>query len=84
MPIYIFENSKGERIEEIFPMSDVPSRIRRDGRMYRRVVGGLQAFKMPIESSLRYQQWFHSDAVQAKLKSGEYEIMPKSHEINQH
>lgn len=37
---------------------------------------------MEVESSPRYQQWFHSESTQAKLKSGEYSILSKSDDAN--
>lgn len=41
---------------------------------------GLQ---MPAETtSPAYQAWFHSESTQAKLRSGEYEIAGKDHNIN--
>lgn len=39
-------------------------------------------FKMPIESSPRYQEWFNSESTQAKLKSGEYVPVSKSDDVN--
>lgn len=33
-------------------------------------------------TSPAYEKWFHSDDTQAKLKSGEYRIAEKSHNVN--
>ena len=39
--------------------------------------------KMPAETtSPAYQKWFHSEATQSKLKSGEYQIAGKDHNVN--
>jgi putative FmdB family regulatory protein len=48
----------------------------------RKLMGAIRKPPPAIESSDRYQKWFHSEDTQAKLRSGEYSIMPKSHNIN--
>lgn len=45
-----------------------------------RCSGGM---KMEAETqSPEYNRWFHSEPVQSKLKTGEYQIMPKSADMN--
>lgn len=82
MPIYVFENAQGERIEQMHPISAIPDVVRVGGRRYRRVQAVNHGHSMPVESSARYNAWFHSDSTQAKLRSGEYEILPKSADAN--
>lgn len=41
------------------------------------------AAKMPTESPILHQQYFHSDEVQAKLRSGELEIPSKGSDMAQ-
>lgn len=35
MPFYLFENEKGEVIEEMFPINKIPEEIKRDGKVYK-------------------------------------------------
>lgn len=82
MPIYCFEAADGSRIDELFALDAVPKQIRRDGKTYRYVIGAA-GHKMEAETqSPEYQKWFHSAETQAKIKSGEYAVMPKSHDLN--
>lgn len=83
MPIYVFESADGDQIEETFSVADCPARIMRGGKRYRKIIAPLAGVSMvPTTNSPEYQAWFHSDAVQAKLKSGEFEIVPKSANVN--
>ena len=69
------------------PQVDSTSQIdgQRCGSKVTKLIAPLAGFKMPIETtSPAYQEWFHSESVQNKLRSGEYEIAPKSHNINQY
>lgn len=83
MPTYLFRSKSGREIEEVHPITNIPDSVKVRGTEYKRVPAITQGFQMPVESSPRYQKWFHSESTQAKLKSGEYEILSKSADANQ-
>lgn len=82
MPTYVFESHDGERIEETFSVADCPDKLHR-GKVYKKIIAPIAGVAMePTTNSPAYQKWFHSEPVQAKLKSGEYQIASKSSNIN--
>ena len=83
MPVYVYEAKDGEQIEELcWSYSDAPLRIKRGGKQFKRVIASASKKMTPETTSPKYQAWFHSEPVQAKLKSGEYFILPKSDSVN--
>lgn len=82
MPVYEFEAEDGERIEEVCSIVRIPKTLKKNGKEYRRVFSVPGRPHMGAESSDRYQMWFHSDAVQDKLRTGEYTIASKSDDVN--
>lgn len=54
------------------------------GCFEKRLNGSVGIKMAPETTSAEYKEWFHSEPVQAKLKSGEFEIAPKSANINQY
>lgn len=83
LPIYRYQSDDGQVIEEFFPISSYPRSIERDGKVFTLTIATPSPAIMPVESPLRYQQWFHSESVQERLRTGEYQILPKSDDANQ-
>lgn len=83
MPIYWFRSENGEVVEEFFPVSACPKSIERGGVVFSLAIAPPGPAIVSTESPVRYQQWFHSEKVQEKLRTGEYEILSKSDDANQ-
>lgn len=81
MPLYQFRCSLcGVEMEDFLPLDHGPVKCACGDFMDK--VYSLAGVKVAVESTPQYNKWFHSEAVQSKLRSGEYSIMGKSHDLN--
>lgn len=76
MARYDYECQACQRVFEVWrSMTDETEQACPEcGKPAKRLISSGMGLKMPVESSLRYQKYFHSDTVQKKLKSGEYDL----------
>lgn len=85
MPVFDFECPKGHVYEDYegLGLADKSHKCPVCGAARAtRLIGGFRGHKMPAESSPAYQAWFASEKTQAKLKTGEWIIAPKSADLN--
>lgn len=83
MPTYLYECPECGEFELYQPVSDPPLQRCECGEPVRKLIAPLAGTRVEAEtSSPEYLAWFHSDSVQSKLKSGEFQVVPKSHDIN--
>jgi putative FmdB family regulatory protein len=84
VPNYDYECPRCGRFELQQSIKDAPIKRCPTCRCkVKRIIVAAGGFKMVQESSTRYQQWYHSDATQAKIASGELVHASKSSDVRQ-